>query len=630
MGHEHIVHDTDARFIIDPVTRKIKDNSSKKITLIQYDHNSERFTFEIPKVIEGHDMSKCTEVEVHYFNIDSKTKKQNKGIYTVDDLQVDPENQDAVICSWLISIGATKLNGLLKFLLRYKCVDDNGVEAYAWNTAFFTGISVSEGSDADETFESDYLDVIEQWKASVMAELKDDLDRWKAITAEEVREEAFEDIAAERKRIDFLSNYVTPQMFGAKGDGVTDDTEAFQNAINNSKGLFVPDGVYLVSELRVSKPIRILGASKANAVLKYAGTGKALTIKPHSISSSNDCLQVELENMKIIADNAETAIYINETVHSVFRNLFIGGTFTKGFEMNGESNVISKYNSIYNNHFEEITIENCKHGFDIMGCISDTHFNLITIMRVDKGVYIHGEYDHQGSNNVTFTNSTIIWSKEAFEINGCHFRNIHISGCNFELFDNFGVKIDPVNSDVLNISVVNSFFMPSGNATSETVCLRLNKVSGGIINNLLFQNTINGVVGIDTTGSLLLHIDTLTKNNGSTIVHEISKACYYHSYAYENNLDNQVFSVGIKAPRITTTGGVAFWDGNERRSINFVNGHLMTTVDGQNCYVLAYMGTSVIKSLTNVKAGSCIMDGTLGKPVFYTGEKWVDAMGTDI
>ena len=36
------------------------------------------------------------------------------------------------------------------------------------------------------------------------------------------------------------NEYVTPQMYGAKGDGVTDDTAAFQAAINAGRNIFVP------------------------------------------------------------------------------------------------------------------------------------------------------------------------------------------------------------------------------------------------------------------------------------------------------------------------------------------------------------------------------------------------------
>lgn len=58
-----------------------------------------------------------------------------------------------------------------------------------------------------------------------------------------------------RENIDAAQNFdVTPQMFGAAGDGVTDDTEAFQNAINTQRNVFVPmkDGQkYLITKTLV-------------------------------------------------------------------------------------------------------------------------------------------------------------------------------------------------------------------------------------------------------------------------------------------------------------------------------------------------------------------------------------------
>ncbi len=41
--------------------------------------------------------------------------------------------------------------------------------------------------------------------------------------------------------------YVTPQMFGAKGDGVTDDTDAIQTALNQHTHVVLPNGRYLIT-----------------------------------------------------------------------------------------------------------------------------------------------------------------------------------------------------------------------------------------------------------------------------------------------------------------------------------------------------------------------------------------------
>lgn len=49
-----------------------------------------------------------------------------------------------------------------------------------------------------------------------------------------------------------IKDYVTPQMYGAKADGVTDDTNAFKDAINSNKQILIPKGTYNLSENLVS------------------------------------------------------------------------------------------------------------------------------------------------------------------------------------------------------------------------------------------------------------------------------------------------------------------------------------------------------------------------------------------
>ena len=168
MAHKHSVYDTDAHFSINPFTRAIKNESTSKVAVIQHDHNSERFTFEIPRLVDGHDMSVCDRVEVHYINMDSANKDNiSADIYEVDDLQVSPDDRNYVICSWLLSRNATKYAGSLNFLVRFVCLDGEKI-AYAWHTAIFTGISVSSGilNNAEEIIEP-YVDVLAQWKADL-------------------------------------------------------------------------------------------------------------------------------------------------------------------------------------------------------------------------------------------------------------------------------------------------------------------------------------------------------------------------------------------------------------------------------------------------------------------------------
>ena len=166
MGHIHSVYDTDAHFKINPITRKLSAEGNSKVSLVQFDHNSERFTFEIPKLIEGHDMSSCNKVEVHFINVDKGKKKQSTGVYLVNDMQVSDENEDVVIFSWLISRAATLYEGSLNFIVKMIC-ETNEVIDYQWNTEIYSGISVSTGINNSDVILEDYIDVLEAWKETI-------------------------------------------------------------------------------------------------------------------------------------------------------------------------------------------------------------------------------------------------------------------------------------------------------------------------------------------------------------------------------------------------------------------------------------------------------------------------------
>lgn len=68
---------------------------------------------------------------------------------------------------------------------------------------------------------------------------------------------------------DVVGTYVTPEMFGAKGDGVTDDTEAIAAMFASGKNVFVSEGIYLVKrQINISHSVIIDGAGKQKAVIK--------------------------------------------------------------------------------------------------------------------------------------------------------------------------------------------------------------------------------------------------------------------------------------------------------------------------------------------------------------------------
>ena len=166
MAHTHEVKDLDNHYIIDPVTRNIENATGEKNSLVQYDHNSEIYTFEIPRYVEGHDMSLCNVVQIHYINIDTTKRSQKTGIYEANDLQIYGDDEDKVIFSWKVSRNSTQIYGILQFVIRYSCVD-NGEVVYSWHTNIFKNITVLEGINNSEEIIEEYADVLEEWRQNL-------------------------------------------------------------------------------------------------------------------------------------------------------------------------------------------------------------------------------------------------------------------------------------------------------------------------------------------------------------------------------------------------------------------------------------------------------------------------------
>lgn len=208
--HDHIIIDKDPHFIIDPITRAISIESSdkpSKIALMQYDHNSERFSFEIDTSIEGHDMLRTSEVTIHYCNVGSGSNGQrNDDVYKVTDVTLDPDDPNKLLFTWLISENATLYSGTLSFVVIFSCyknvevtkVDKDGNEytevekktIYRWGTDFYNSIGIKAGMNNGEAIVENYSDYLLQWKNeinSLLSDWRDELDA-EIVKNEELRE----------------------------------------------------------------------------------------------------------------------------------------------------------------------------------------------------------------------------------------------------------------------------------------------------------------------------------------------------------------------------------------------------------------------------------------------------------
>jgi hypothetical protein len=146
---------------------EIEDNGSGKNELNLGDHNSEIYTFELPRVIEGHDMTLCNLVQVHFINIGTTDK--SKDVYTIIDMEPAADDADTLVFSWPVSGSATMYSGNLNYRIKFACLDESGNYTYRKWTDIYKGITVGDGFDNGEGLEYTYSDILAQWEARLDA-----------------------------------------------------------------------------------------------------------------------------------------------------------------------------------------------------------------------------------------------------------------------------------------------------------------------------------------------------------------------------------------------------------------------------------------------------------------------------
>lgn len=260
-NEEHYVIDTDHHFIIDPVSRAVTNAENKKTLLMQNDHNSERFSFELDREIEGHDMYACDKVEVHYININASTREQNVGVYEVNDLQVAGSNEDKVVFTWLVSEEATVHPGPLNFLILLSCTDkptdtDKAIDTYRWHTGINNTMIISEGINNGEAILERYADILVQWQKDLLTKnyvyesavkhgFKGTEESWNRVLTEWAINETLYNI--KQNTLGWVSEEDIDAMFGGAYEGVDEDEGSEGDDFGYTK-LEIVDGTLIIGE----------------------------------------------------------------------------------------------------------------------------------------------------------------------------------------------------------------------------------------------------------------------------------------------------------------------------------------------------------------------------------------------
>ncbi len=227
-------------FEINETTRKITIPDSEKLFGVENDNEGERKYFRVPRYVgDNIDLTK-SEVYINYRNANGEKDK-----YHVEDLQIDPEDQQYVKFTWLLRPKVTTYKGNTMFLIYVQSGSKK------WNTELATG-TVVEGLEVDATEEEkeetrDYLvqlkkellqcsdtqqSAIEEKGQKVLKEIPDDYS------------EMSESVKTMKADMEHLKENVGESL---KPADVQNAVDKYMES-NTVDGMFTPDNMVLLEE----------------------------------------------------------------------------------------------------------------------------------------------------------------------------------------------------------------------------------------------------------------------------------------------------------------------------------------------------------------------------------------------
>ena len=211
--------------------------------------------------------------------------------------------------------------------------------------------------------------------------------------------------------------YKTPQDYGALGDGVTDDRQAFIDALSENDVIFVPIGTYLINgDINIGYGKTIIGQDSITTVFNFTSGGFNVVER-----------YVQLTNFSILTNISPTtqiAINLTGSVSTHPYDIIISHVRIYNFEYGIKADT----RFIWVCKFEDIRINDCNTGLIIASDYNDgpsfeNVFNRVYFDHCTKAIILRNTRAH--FNNCVFSiigsDAIHIENQSTTYFNFCHF-----------------------------------------------------------------------------------------------------------------------------------------------------------------------------------------------------------------
>ena len=254
-----------------------------------------------------------------------------------------------------------------------------------------------------------------------------------------------------KDRFEFLKTATSNNIkfFGAVGDGITDDTEAFKKALFGSQYLetntiFIPSGVYLLSE-SIELPMGCAITGEANTIIKLMKNNIQIILNSNT----------QIKNINFITDSN---IKINNLIDDKLNNTNLSVLNCKFKNLSGVGSVINIEQS------KNVTIKDCLFEnmlsnikcINMMSTYSNSRIINNTFISISESIVIDTE------NKI----ADVIISDNTFV--DCTYRNIYINAQNINVLNNTFYKnmtsIPVFIEDTNNTKIKNNIYDVTNNS----------------------------------------------------------------------------------------------------------------------------------------------------------------------